>query len=137
MYKTIHSTLNNWLEELEKETVIVTSESINEEAHGNMVTFGFTQNLLKEWGKESVGNFIKCCAELYSKKCNSLAMVFYSWYDEQSGQIRISAVSQSHDKLPFKCKLNRVNLNELVNVFFTDDSGLFTKGELDVWQQSI
>ncbi|MFV1922521.1 MAG: hypothetical protein ACMZ63_07960 [Methylotenera sp.] len=137
MYEIMHSTLNKWLIELEEETVIVTSTNINEEAHGNMVTFGFNQNLLTEWGKESVSNFIKGCADLYSKKSNDLAMVFYSWFDEQASQIRISAVSQSHGKLPFKCKLNRVKLNEVVNGIYAGDSGLFTKGELDVWQQNI
>ena len=133
----MHSTLNKWLAELEEETVIVTSKDINEEAHGNMVTFGFNQNLLQEWGKESVSNFIKGCADLYSKKSNGLAMVFYSWFDEQASQIRISAVSQSHSKLPFKCKFNYAKLSELVNGIYDEDSGLFTKGELDVWQKSI
>ncbi len=133
----MHSTLNKWLIELEQETVIVTSKNINEEAHGNLVTFGFNHDLLKEWGKESVNKFIKGCADLYSKKSNELAMVFYAWYDEQAGQIRISAVSQIHGKLPFKCKLNDAKLCEVVNGLYAEDSGRFTKGELDVWQQNI
>ena len=100
-------------------------------------SFGFNHDLLKEWGKESVNKFIKGCADLYSKKSNELAMVFYAWYDEQAGQIRISAVSQIHGKLPFKCKLNDAKLCEVVNGLYAEDSGRFTKGELDVWQQNI
>ena len=133
----MHSTLNTWLEELEQETVIVTSDEINEEAKENMVTFGFNPDLLKEWEKGSVIKFLTGCANLYSKKSNNHSMVFYSWFDEQAGQIRISAVSQKHGKLPFECKLNHVSLDEVVQGIYTEDSGLFTKGVLDVYQQSI
>ena len=49
----MHSTLNKWLEELDQETTIVVSSKINEEANGNMVTFGFNQDLLEGWGNDS------------------------------------------------------------------------------------
>ena len=133
----MHSTLNKWLEELEEEVAIVTSDEINEEANGNMVSFGFDHDLLKEWGKGSVIEFLTGCANLYSRKSNNLSMVFYSWFDEQAMQIRISSVSQGHGKLPFMCKLNSVSLNEVVNGIYTENSGLFTLGALDVWQQNI
>ncbi len=133
----MHSTLKTWLKEVEEETIIVTSKEINEEAKGNMVTFGFNSSLLTEWGCDSVTDFINACAELYSKKSSNISMVFYSWFDEQAGQVRISAVSQAHGKLPFKCKLNSVNLSDFVNGIYAGNSGLFTNGELDVWQKDI
>ena len=132
----MHPTLSKWLEELE-ETKISTSEQINEEARANMVSFGFNASLLQEWGKESLTKFLLGCANLYQRKSNNLKMVFYSWFDEQAGQIRMSAVSQVHSKLPFFCKLNSVNLSQMVNSIFSNDSGLFTKGVLDVWCQNI
>lgn len=137
MLKAMHGTLKKWLEELEDETEIISSSEINEEAHCNMVAFGVNQGLLQEWGKDSVSEFLNECANLYKRKSNGLGMVFYSWFDEQAGQIRISAVSQTHGKLPFGCKLNQTSLSHLVDGFYADDSGLFTAKALNVWQQSI
>jgi hypothetical protein len=137
MLGVMHSTLNKWLEELEEETSIVTSNEIDEEANGNMVTFGFNHDSLKDWDKGSVLDFIAGCAEIYRTKSDGIAMVFYSWFDEQAGQIRMSSVSQAHKKLPFGCKLNSTDLSQVVNGLFTEDSGLYTKGTLDVWCQNI
>ena len=133
----MHTTLSKWLEELEEETKIFVSDEINEEAQSNMVSFDFSEDLLNEWGKESVTEFLYACANLYGRRSGEKKIVFYSWFDEQAGQIRISAVSQTHDKLPFSCKLNSVSLSQVVNGFYSGDSGLFTNGALDVWCQNI
>lgn len=133
----MHPTLNKWLEELEEEIDICTSKEIKEEAQSNMVSFGFTKKLLKEWGIESVNEFLNHCASLYTRKSSGFDMVFYSWFDEQAGQIRISAVSQSHGRLPFSCELNSTDLNQVVNGVYSENSGLFTRGVLDIWRQNI
>ncbi|TQV65575.1 hypothetical protein FKG94_28535 [Exilibacterium tricleocarpae] len=137
MSEKMHTTLNKWLEELEEETEMTVSEDINEEARSNMVSFGFNEGLLKEWGKESVQEFLIGCADLYQRKSRDLKMVFYSWFDEQAGQIRISAISQAHNKLPFACELNLTNLSQVVNGIYSEGSGLYTKGALDVWCKNI
>ena len=133
----MHSTLNKWLEELDQETSIIVSSEINEEANGNMVTFGFNQDLLESWGNDSLVDFLAACSEVYRTKKDGTAMVFYAWFDEQAGQIGISTVSQSHNKLPFCCKLNQTGLSQVVKGIYTEDSGLYTKGVLDVWCQNI
>ncbi|GGZ11338.1 hypothetical protein [Shewanella fodinae] len=133
----MHATLEKWLEELEEETVILASDEINEEARCNMVSFGFNDELLQEWGKDSVNEFLRGCAALYQRKNGGLNMVFYSWFDEQAGQIRISAVSQAHGKLPFACKLKLSELTQVVEGIFSNNSGVYTKGALDVWCQNI
>ncbi len=133
----MHNTLKKWLAELEEETVIIYSEDINQEANQNMVSFGFNQDLLAEWGNDSVVAFINECANLYSRKNENLKMIFYSWFDEQIGKIRISAVSQQHKKLPFGCELNEVALSELVDGIYSDNSSLYAKGKLDIWQKVI
>jgi hypothetical protein len=133
----MHSTLNKWLEELYLETSIVVSSEINEEADGNLVTFGFNQDLLESWGNDTLVDFIATCSEVYRTKSNGTAMVFYAWFDEQAGQIRISSVSQLHKKLPFRCKLNHTDLSQVVNGIYAEDSGIYTKGALDVWCQNI
>ncbi|MCQ3831156.1 hypothetical protein HXX02_17115 [Microbulbifer elongatus] len=123
--------------ELEAEVDIVSSDEIDEEARSNMVSIGFSKASIDEWGEESVLEFLKGCADLYERKICDLNMVFYSWLDESAGQIRISAVSQAHNKLPFGCRLNSVNLRQFVNGLYSEDSGLYTKGALDVWRQDI
>lgn len=133
----MHSTLKQWLNDLDSEIEIVASNEINEEAKANMVTFGFNAELLQEWGQNSVLNFLISCSDLYKRKVEGLDMVFYSWLDEQAGQFRISAISQIHNKLPFDCKLNLTDLNIVVNGIYSDDSGLYTRGILDVWCQKI
>lgn len=133
----MHSTLKTWLSELEEETAIIYSEDISQEAHQNMVSFGFNQALLVEWGKNSVIEFITECSNLYSKKTDNSEMVFYAWFDEQIGKIRISAVRQQHKKLPFGCELNKVTLSKLVDGIYSDNSDLYAKGQLDIWQKVI
>ena len=133
----MHSTLEKWLAELEEVTVILASDEINVEASCNMVSFGFNEDLLQKWGKESVNKFIHGCADLYERKSGGLNMVLYSWFDEQASQIRISAVSQTHGKLPFGCKLKLSELNQVIDGIYSNNSGLYTKGALDVWCQNI
>ncbi len=133
----MHSTLKQWLKELENEINIVASVEINEEANGNMFTFGCNEEMLHDWGKGSVTEFLSNCASLYQRKNIESPMIFYAWLDEQAGQIRISAVSLSHGKLPFGCKLNLTNIESVVSGIFSSDSGLFTNGVLDVWQKNI
>lgn len=137
MSTKMHSTLEKWLSELEQETVILASDEINEEARGNMGSFGFDEVLLQEWGKESVNQFIHGCADLYRRKSCGLNMIFYSWFDEQTGQIRISAVRQAHGKLPFGCKLKLSELTQVVDGIFSNNSGVYSKGALDVWCQNL
>ncbi len=62
----MHNTLKKWLAELEEEIVIIYSKDINQEARQNMVSFGFNQNLLIKWQKDSVIEFIIEFANLYS-----------------------------------------------------------------------
>ncbi|WP_444941527.1 hypothetical protein ACJJI3_03590 [Microbulbifer sp. ZKSA004] len=137
MSRKMYSTLKRWIEELETDVEIVSSHEINEEAGSNLFSFGFNQYLLSEWGRDSVQDFLASCADIYKRKCSGSAMVFYSWLDNQAGQIRISAVSESHNKLPFGCKINMTSLEQVVDDIFSNDSGLYTKGALDVWCKNI
>ncbi|PKF56464.1 hypothetical protein CW748_09720 [Alteromonadales bacterium alter-6D02] len=131
----MHSTLNQWLRELEIETQIVHSTDINEEANSNMVTFGTNESLLQDWGKDSIKAFVLECAELYNLKNTVAPMTFYSWYDEMAGQIRISAVSACHGKLPFRCNVNQVGLGAFIESFYTQSS--IEPYTLNVWLKGI
>ncbi|MCP4267956.1 MAG: hypothetical protein GY777_20700 [Candidatus Brocadiaceae bacterium] len=133
----MHITHKKWLNELEDEISIVYSEVAKEEANGNLVTFVVTAEVLNEWGADSIDAFIKGCRDLYASRNTSEPMWFYSWYDQQASQLRVGAISQRHEVLPFGCDLNLCELQAVIRGLFNSDSGLFTSGRLNVWQSNI
>lgn len=134
----IHHTLKTWLAELEHEVRLLHSTDLKDEAQKNLVTFGVSACALDEWGEESILNFISGCKSLYASKTNGTSMQFYSWFDEQASQLRVSAVSSCHGKLPFGCELSLCTLAEIVNCLYTHDSGLYDKEHrLKVWCSDI
>ena len=138
MFKaTMHVTHKKWLDELAGEISIVYSEVVNEEVNGNMFTYAFDAETLNEWGPDSIDAFLKGCRDLYASKNSVEPMWFYSWFDQQYSQIRIGAVSQRHEALPFGCDLNFCELHVVVRGLIIGDSGLFTSGKLNVWKSNI
>ncbi len=138
MLMKMHSTLQQWLNELNDEVSIVHSSDINEEANGNLITFGVSDDVLNEWGEDSVIAFIEGCRDLFRSKCGGTGMWFYSWFDEQASQLRISAVSNRNETLPFQCKLCICKLSEMVHGIFFGNTGLFSdKKRLNVWKVDI
>lgn len=129
----MNETLEKWIDELGDELELINSPEVNTEANNNMYTFG----IKPEWGKDSVTTFINQCSEIYASKTNGQPMWFYSWYDDQAFQLRISAVSQSHKKLPFRCKLNSVSLSQVAQDAFNNNNGITSQGKLNVWQTNI
>ena len=134
----LHRTLQTWLDELNEEVTLISSSDLNQEANEHLITFGVSENELAVWGKESVTSFILGCRDVHATKTNSVPMQFYCWFDELAGQLRISAVSRMHNKLPFKCKLNICELPEMVQGLFNNDSGVYSKNaKLNVWCSGI
>ena len=133
----MNTIFDKWLLELEKELEIVSLDDIKEEARTNMFAFGVSEALLKDSSEQAMIDFLSSCADIYKQKSINLKMVFYSWFDEQAGQVRMSAVSRVFGKLPFGCKLNVSDLNKVANGIYTGDSSLYTKGVLDVWRVDI
>ncbi len=129
----MNETLQKWLNELNEELLLIHSTEVNTEANSNMFTFGINS----EWTKDSVATFINKCSELYALKNNGQPMWFYSWYDDQAFQLRISAISQVHKELPFRCKLKSVSINQVVKDVFSNSNALASKGKLNVWQTNI
>ena len=134
----LHRTLQTWLHELNEEVTLISSPDLNSEANNHLISFGVSECDLTEWGKESVNNFILGCRDLHAIKTNSVPMQFYCWFDEQAGQLRLSAVSSKHNKLPFRCKLNVCELSEMIDGLFNNDSGLYSKNaKLNIWCSGI
>jgi len=138
MSMKLHSSLQVWLDELIEEVSLINSPDLNYEANEHLITFDVSESELAAWGKESVNNFILGCRDVYASKTNAVPMQFYCWFDELASQLRISAVSSRHNKLPFRCKLNLCELPEMVQGLFNNDCGLYnTNTKLNVWCSGI
>ncbi len=130
----MHNVLQTWLDELSEEVVIDHATDVGIQGLANMVTIGVGDSSLKNWGKESLKAFILGCRDLYHEKAEEQPMLFYSWYDEQAGQLRFSSIASAHKSPPFECELEYVELDCLVDHIFKDNSGLLTKdAKLYVW----
>ncbi len=47
-------------------------------------------------------------------------LIFYSWYDDQAGQLRFNLINSNHQKLPFGAKYETVSLNYILEQFLSD-----------------
>ncbi|MBC3767460.1 hypothetical protein [Neptunicella marina] len=134
---TLHFVFEQWLSELESELNLVEASDINEEANGNLFTFAILTLDPTPLNTEQIEDFISKCLHIYQAKNTGLAKVFYCWLDEQAGQIRTSAISASHNKLPFRCNLKSCSSSELAYSIKSNESGLFSCRQLNVWQHVI
>ena len=134
----MHETLQQWLDELSEEVEIDHSPAIGDQAIANMVTIGLSDSSLKDWGKDSLREFILGCRDLYKNKSEGQALLFYSWYDEQAGQLRFSAISSENKTPPFQCDLKFVELDIIVENIFAHSGGLLTEDEkLYIWMSKL
>lgn len=133
----MHDTLQTWLAELQVDLSVTHLPDLHAEAMGNIVIFGVSAQSLASWGQDDIAEFLQGCRRVYEDHNDGAPMVFYAWYDQQAGQLRMSAVSQSHGRLPFRCALNVVELEVLVAALLREDSGLYSRGALDLWKCSI
>lgn len=134
----MESTYNKWLAELSDELEVIQSNDLNAEADANLITFNLPAEPNSSVNERALIDFLTGCRDLFQQKTNSTKMVFYSWYDEQSDQLRISAVSKKHAPLPFRCKIKHCELNEFVKETISKNSGLFSEpAQLNVWQSDI
>lgn len=134
----MHKDLKLWLDELSDEIIVDHSPSAGDQAIANMVTIGLSDKSLKDWGKEAFRDFILGCRDLYENKRAGRAMLFYSWYDEQAGQLRFSSISSAHKSPPFQCDLEYVELDFLIEKIYVNHSGLSPDGgRLYLWSSKL
>lgn len=134
----MESTFNKWLAELSDELDVIQSDDLNAEADANLVTFNVPAETNFSVNERALIEFLTGCKDLFQQKTNGTEMVFYSWYDEQSDQLRISAVSKKHARLPFRCGIKHCELNEFTTETISKNSGLFSElAQLNVWQADI
>ncbi len=130
--------LKQWAYELREELKLIQSREINEEARSNMMSYSIPKEEVEQYGNIALSKFIASCKDIYQSKANNAHMVFYAWFDEQADQLRMSAVSQIHNKFPFECKYEICSIKTLSESVISQNSGLFTENKtLKIWQIEI
>ena len=129
--------LEKILAELNDEIVLSESSDINDEAHANMVSIGIGEENRNTWSKQDIEIILSKCADLYSSKNKGSPKQFYSWLDEMADQLRVSAVSLNHGRLPFGSKTEICSLEKLSDCVVSGKSGIYDTGILNVWAKNI
>lgn len=84
--------------------------------------FSMSQQLASEFTVGEIKNFFcnvitNRAKQMTKADCNH-GMLFYVWFDWQSGRLRFNFISDIHTKLPFKCEIETVeNIDSIINEF--------------------
>lgn len=97
-------------------------DDLEEEISHNTWSISMNQQLASEFTFGEIRNFfcnvITNRAEQMTKADCNHGMLFYVWFDWQSGRLRFNLISNIHSKLPFKCEIETVeNIDSIINEF--------------------
>jgi hypothetical protein len=97
-------------------------EDIDEEIMNNSWSISVTQELCKELKEDDLRTFFDSVInnrreQVKNSKYNH-GMIFYLWFEQQSGRLRFNLISDFHEKLPFGCELLEVNNIEDIIIEF-------------------
>ena len=102
------SVTSRWLCEIESASLEWEGERDALAVH-NMQMLGMSQAELGEQSASELTTFIETARRVFAAKLAGATrpMLFYAWFDEMAGQLRISAtVGHSWQDLPFACRLD-------------------------------
>ncbi|KRE50589.1 hypothetical protein [Paenibacillus sp. Soil522] len=99
-------------------------EDLEEEISQNTWSISMSQQLANEFTVIEMRNFfckvISNRGEQIGKSNCKNGMIFYVWFDWLSGRLRFNLITDIHTKLPFKCKIERLeNIDSVINEFLT------------------
>lgn len=109
-----------WLRNVVADEVVISRTDIDAEAIGNMWSFSITQEQAACISCADVESFIEAVVAQRSRHLSSRKsppMLFYCWHDEMAAQLRFSLVSEVHDRLPFRCKIEKACLRTIAASF--------------------
>jgi len=115
----------SWLADVADDDVIISAGDINAEARGNLWSFSLSADQAADVTAKDVEVFLQAIIgarreRLSVQGVNIGSIRFYCWNDEQAAQLRLSLVSASHGRLPFRCEVKAVgDLAEIVNSFLS------------------
>ena len=124
--------LNKWLIEFKSEYKYYSDyKDINKQANENMYCYSLSVDNLNV---NQIIEFITKHENAYRQLTNE-EIKYYCWYDELAGQIRMSAISNCHTKLPFGCKIEITDIKTIANEIIKKESSLYKKNILSVYSK--
>jgi hypothetical protein len=110
---------DGWLKKVSAHSLLVQPDDINAEALANLHWLSLESEQARDVTTECVQRLINDVVAAWRGQQRERSLpeiVFYCWHDAQAGQLRISAVSRNHGRLPFGCQLEQVaELSVVVN----------------------
>ena len=114
----------NDLQEIVTDRIYIGSkvEEIDKEISNNLWSISVSQELCKELNEDDFRIFfdkVISNREVQIRNSeNNHGMIFYLWFEQQSGSLRFNLISDFHEKLPFECELIEVNnIEDIINEF--------------------
>ncbi|NBI28060.1 hypothetical protein [Chengkuizengella marina] len=108
------------LEEIIEENIFIgnTIDDLDKEISQNNWSFSLTQELVQEFTADDLKNFfdrlLKNRKDQFLNANSKHGMIFYAWFEWQSGRILFTLISDFHSKLPFGREYKVVNNIELI-----------------------
>jgi len=101
----------NNLSEQFSEPIYLTANTneVNEEISQNHWAFSVPTEIASQMTTTDFLDFIEEIEDNYKHQLNNsdidVDLIFYMWFDEMAGQLRINFINSNHKSLPFGCKL--------------------------------
>ncbi|WP_202915356.1 hypothetical protein [Paenibacillus paridis] len=114
------------------------------ESSQNTWSISMSQQLASEFTVWEIRNFFKNvitnkAEQLTKANCNH-GMLFYVWFDFQSGRLRFNFISNIHKRLPFKCEIETIeNMDSIIYAFleYPYHDGIPFEEEIDKDEASV
>ena len=104
--------LCDWLKEI-KECDLVIEGDLNEQASGNVWTFGFSVEEIDSFPKQSLIDFVVNAEKIILSKWRGDGL-FYCWMDDMAGRLCISSISSHFVRLPFSTEIEIASEPDLI-----------------------
>lgn len=93
-------------------------DELNKEVSTNHWSFGIDYDTAKKIKNKDLKCFLKRLVENRKKQLESndkkMDLLFYSWFDEQAGNINLNFINLKHEKLPFGSEIDFVKSIDII-----------------------
>jgi hypothetical protein len=119
-------------------------DDLDKETSQNTWSIWMSQQLASEFTVWEIRNFFKNviinkAEQLTKANCNH-GMLFYVWFDFQSGRLHFNFISDIHKRLPFKCEIETIEkIDSIIYAFleYPYHDGIPFEEEIDKDEASV
>uniref|UniRef100_UPI00404A99EE hypothetical protein n=1 Tax=Flavobacterium sp. TaxID=239 RepID=UPI00404A99EE len=108
------------LDEIISEKVYLTEnlDALDKEIENNHGSIGIDFDVAKQINKNDLRDFFKKLIENRFEQLNKsgkiMDLIFYTWFDEQAGNLNFNFINAGHENLPFGAKLELVDSIDII-----------------------